>query len=237
MAEHDVARALLEMQKIDLEIMQLNHEIDTLPQKDKIVECRAKRKELVLKRAQIVDLQDEAEQRVDALGTEDRETLDRIEDVKKKIHETSDYRVVTKSNKELEGLVKRREKIEFELENVSQRLEKANALMEKADASIAAVDEAEAKLTKSYQQKGIALKKRIEELTVSRKDVVARVPEDYLERYDKLRAQKGGIAVSTLEDRMCSACRVEYQEGQLIQAKSEAPIAHCPICNRMLIIL
>ena len=237
MTEQEVAQALIDMQRIDLEIMQLAHEIETLPQKDKIVECRAKRKDVMLKRAQLVDLQDEAEQKVDALGREDREALDRIEEVKRKIHETSDYRVVTKSNREMEGLIKRREKIEFELENVSARLEKASALMEKADATLATLDESEQKLTKSYQQKGLALKQRIDALKVEREQIAKTLPEARLDKYEKLRGQKGGIAVGTLEGRMCSVCRVEYQEGQLIKVNSEAPIATCPICNRMLVVL
>ena len=96
---------------------------------------------------------------------------------------------------------------------------------------------------------------RIEELTTSRdaaagetttelastgdrRDQVAKeLPADVLALYDRIRAQKGGIAATLLRQGRCGGCRLEITAADLGAIRKASPdeVVRCEECGRILV--
>ncbi|MGJ9411146.1 zinc ribbon domain-containing protein [Aeromicrobium sp. CF4.19] len=67
--------------------------------------------------------------------------------------------------------------------------------------------------------------------------VVAKVPDDLLALYDKVREQHGGLGAAALRARRCEGCRLELNGADLreIAARGEDEVLRCPECSRILV--
>jgi len=86
------------------------------------------------------------------------------------------------------------------------------------------------------EEKAKVVDEKISVLRKRRKEVLAKIPKDLIEKYDELRVKKGGIALGVLKNRICDACRMEISSGEADKIKDASKIYKCPMCNRMLII-
>jgi predicted nucleic acid-binding Zn-ribbon protein len=66
--------------------------------------------------------------------------------------------------------------------------------------------------------------------------ISASITPDYLQTYQKLRLQKKGIAVSSVEDDACSSCGADLRPEELQQVRSSSQLYFCVSCGRILII-
>lgn len=230
------AQNLLDLQAADLVILRSRRKLEALPQKETIIHVREKRKEVILQRAKVVDMIDDIDQRVAQLEDEDANLVKSIAEAQATLDSTKDYRLVNSITKEMEGYVKRREKVSFELGNLSERAGKTVDVKKRADQALLALDQREKREIESYKVDGGVLQSEMKAAQAQRDAIAATLPQSLMDRYTKLAKTKGGIAVSQLQGRMCSVCHVEYQEGQVLQISQEGEIATCPNCNRMLIV-
>ena len=71
----------------------------------------------------------------------------------------------------------------------------------------------------------------------AREAVVARLDAAHLERYERLRARLGGVAVARLDGSRCSGCHLDLSTAELSRSERRAPVelADCPQCGRMLV--
>ncbi len=84
-------------------------------------------------------------------------------------------------------------------------------------------------------EKQASLKDEQASLEVRRKRLAASVGDIVLRTYESLRAAKGGIAVSRLENRVCSACGVEVPRSIERAVRYEEALTYCPTCGRILV--
>ena len=70
-----------------------------------------------------------------------------------------------------------------------------------------------------------------------RASVVADVPGDLLELYDKLRAQHGGVGAAALRQRRCSGCNLTLNTVDInaIRAAGDDEVLRCEECRRILV--
>jgi len=232
----DETRYLLELQDADLRILRTTRKLDELPEKARIMEIRDKRKAVCKQRAQVVDMADDIQQSMEKLRTEDAELVTKADGIQAKLEATKDYRLVTSLTRELEGCMKRREKIAFELGNLKTRADKTAGVEMQAEEAVKTLDRMEEETIASYRRNGAALQTEMTQARADREQAAAHLSPQLLARYTELAARKGGIAVGELQGRMCSICHVEYQEGQLLQIGREGAIATCPNCHRLLVV-
>jgi len=60
------------------------------------------------------------------------------------------------------------------------------------------------------------------------------IPVPLLTRYDQLRVQKKGIAITTIDDEACSVCGSELTPAERQAARSHTQISQCPSCGRII---
>lgn len=231
------AQVLLDLQNADFSILRAQKRLDSLPEKERILEIRAKYNEICKKRAQLIDLKDDVDLKVAKLQNEDSMLKDKMAEAQVKLNGTEDYRLTANITKEMEGFAKRREKIDFELDQLLERSDKTDGVKKQIEDVLATLEAQEKATIDSYRKNGHALQSEIADLQVVREKAAAQLSSELLERYEKLRASKGGVAAGELlQGKLCSVCRVEYQEGQLQKLKREGVISTCPNCHRILVI-
>lgn len=103
-----------------------------------------------------------------------------------------------------------------------------------ASEALAAVQSQMSALVSVLGSETTGLLKEKERLLVEREITRAQAPEEMRSLYEKLRQQKKGIAVATIEDMSCAACGSTITPAQWQAARSPQKIITCPACGRIL---
>lgn len=229
--------ALLQLQSLDLEILRCAKKLEDLPEKKAILEIRAKLKE-------VASLRDKAEYLSAKLKSDLKAHQDEITTLDEKIAreqatlmQTSDHRAVTSITREMDGLKRRRDKVEMESLGILERMEKATAQAEKIEAARVQLSEKEASLITQFRSVGGALQEHIAAEGGKRNAVAATLPKDLLKKYESARESKGGVGVGELDDATCTACRMSLPAERVrALTESEEDIGTCPQCRRLIVV-
>lgn len=70
-----------------------------------------------------------------------------------------------------------------------------------------------------------------------RDELAGRIDPAMLDRYERLRARMGGVAVGALEGSRCSGCHLDLSAVELeaVRATPAGEVADCPQCGRLLV--
>lgn len=230
------AKTLLELQRCDSGIARLRKDLDELPEIKAIMECRAKRKEIKGKQDQVVEHLDEVEQQLSRLQDEEEQVIAKMTSLQEKLDSNADYRETASITSDMEAQVNRQKSIAQAQEQLLERQIKIDGLAEQVTAALAKIDHAEEHHTAQFKQKGSAIKAEIDALEKQRAALIAQLDEPTAKRYEQLRAEKNGVAVSQLEDDHCTACRSIILDGVLAKLRKGPEVAECPNCHRIMIV-
>ena len=214
--EHDIA-TLRKLQEVDRKVVSAKKEFKELPHRKAILEVRAKKDEVLKRKVQVQDMLDEAEGKLAALVQ-------------------GDYRAVTAHTRDLDGVRKRREKVSLELSRVEEEVDKINPVMKQIMQALADLDAKEQDLIASFQKVGGSLRAAIEEGEKARVSLAEQVDGELLKVYEKTRSACGGVALAEVHEGACSACRNTFDSSRMSKIRSQAPLATCPVCRRLLIV-
>ena len=78
------------------------------------------------------------------------------------------------------------------------------------------------------------LQQDLARLDKRRQALAAEVPADALEVYERLRSQRGGLAVAAIDDHTCSACGAPLTPDLVRAARSGESLVFCRTCKRIL---
>lgn len=229
---------LLEIQKIDLEVIQAKKARAELPQRIEVVKVRKKRDEIAPKLEKVAELQAAKEAEITAIEDEDRAQAEKQERAQADIDAAgSDYRAVESHSKDMAGIVKRRVALEEQLNGLRAELDKIKDVRAQVEGAIAACDKQEADLRAAYQEQDDALVGQVRQLLAKRAELAGKVPADLVALYDETAAKTGGVAIGRLgDDGKCGVCRSAIEGGRLIDLRASAPLGQCPNCKRLLIV-
>jgi len=236
MSNTSEARTLLDLQEADYTVIRLKKQLDELPQRAKILELRAKRTEVQAKAAQVEHMRSEGERAVMALQDEERALHTKMEEAQHQIDASGDYKEVTNLSKEIEGLVKRAEKTEFDLLKQLERSDKVTEVEAQVASALGKLEHQEQELLGLYHEEGGNLQQDIALVQARRAEYAAALTPALLKRYDRAVAAKNGVGAAYLEDTHCSGCRVVFTDGQLAKLKQGPEINECPHCHRLLVV-
>lgn len=228
---------LIEIQKIDLEVMQLKKKRGQLPQRIQVVKVRKKRDELEPKLEQVIGLQKAIEAQITKVEDEDRGLAEKQQRSQELIESSSsDFRKVESHSKEMAGVAKRRVTLEETMKDLTVQLDKISDARNQIEAGIAALTAEEQRLKDDFATEDAELLARISQLMGMRAELEANLPDGLLELYDKTAKKTGGVALGKLVDNACGVCRSVIDSGHLISLRSQAPLGVCPSCKRLLIV-
>lgn len=84
------------------------------------------------------------------------------------------------------------------------------------------------------QQSVAEAEKKLASLDDEKEAVAAQIPNEHIERYERIAAVRGGMALAPVAGHSCSACHVRLRPQLLAEIKANKQIIVCENCNRIL---
>lgn len=229
--------ALLKLQQVDLDGLKAQKQLDALPQREVIAQCRAQRRTVQAKLDQIANLKRKAEDEIEAIMDEDSRLAQKQRRLEGEIDEVKgDFRSVEARTKELGGCSKRRAALDEKLSAAEAELKQVEGLEAQALQMMESLAAKEDAATAEFVEKGTALKARCAEVNAVHARLVELLPADLVREYDRATARSGGVGVARLQGQACGACRSSIDAGRLAAMKAQGNLASCPHCKRLLIL-
>ncbi len=230
------ASLLRELQHVDLEMLRISKKLHDIPEREALAKVVKVLSEIEEKSKQISALRSNCEVEMEKLSDEDAQLSKRAKDLQAEIDANTDFRIADRLTRDLEGVAKRRDKVEFQHDKLVERSEKISALEDQVVEATKKHEAQEAELRSRIANAEDSVKSKMAELKASHEKVASKLSPELLEEYAKTVKAKGGIGVGVLQGTHCSACRVEFPEGKLMQLHSGPEITKCPQCHRLLIV-
>lgn len=230
------AQALLALQELDIEELRAEKRLEELPEKKAILDARHKQREISELKGKADMLASKLNAQLKAHQDEITTLTDKIDGEQKKLQETSDHRQVQALTREMDGLRRRRDKVEMESLELMERIEKAAGQVVKIDEALAQLALKEQALIAKFQEHGAEIQAEIATLKGKRDAAARHISAGTLERYEAIRKSKGGVAVGRLDGDMCTACRVSLPGTEVAKLREGGDIAVCAQCRRLLVV-
>ncbi len=230
-------QSLLAAQQADFNIMHMTRDLEELPQRQVILDCRTTRTALEDMAAKISALQKESAKKRTRVKDEDASLEKKEKGVQAAIEAAGgDYRNVEARTKELDGIFRRRQVLAEETAQIDAEHAKILALEEQVASALSALDAAEAQATEEFKREGSRLKAAISQASAERDHLLDSISLELAEAYKDTSERMGCVVVGKLEGSRCGVCRAGIDPGRLIELRSQAPVTFCPICKRLLIL-
>jgi len=233
MSTTQIAAALFQLQRLDLELERLTAEqqafANSLKDNTRLQKLRTEHRV--------------AQQQLQAGQQAQREAEWTLEDVKRRLstQEQRLYNGTISNAKELSSLqqeVQRLRAQQSRQEDITlEAMEAAEALQETVHGKAQALAEAEADWTResaSLLARRDQLEARRQELQAQRTQQAAKLDPTYITRYDTMRRTKQGRAISKVEQNSCQWCRVILTPSELQRVRVSPELQTCTNCGRIL---
>ena len=230
---------LLQLQSIDTAIAQLDPRRRSLPELAAIAERQVVRRrqaeELIAANTAVSDLElDQAKAEDDLVPVRQRLQRDqqRVND-----GTVSDPKQLNALLDEIEHLKRRIVALEDDELEVMERLEAATGVRDQLVADRAAGEGELRALIAARDTQFAELDAELAGQRSQREGLVAELPADLVDLYDKVRAKSGGVGAAALVQRRCSGCQLQVNAADLVRYRHASPdeVLRCEECNRILV--
>jgi predicted nucleic acid-binding Zn-ribbon protein len=136
--------------------------------------------------------------------------------------------------KELEEVRRRKDLIETRMLELMIRIEETEKKLKEREELLEQNRERLAEIRKQAAMLKEALTKEQESLLQERERLRSMLPEDLLNRYERLKARLGGVAVAKIEGNLCGACRVAITAEIVRALRDPEGLPTCENCGRFL---
>lgn len=227
---------LLDLQDVDLEIDRLLDQRQNLPELEQYKQAHAERvaaeEALATLQEQLreTNLQlDKSEGELELTEIKLSETETRLYSGGMNARETENMRLEVKQLGERRG---RMEEDVLELLDVRERLQgEVEAAEEEAEQLRDAESRLEQQIAAAWKEIDLQIGRRENR----KSEIAAEIPEELLDRYEKLRRTKEGVAIARLDHGQCGGCHLSLSATEQKEAaQSDPPL--CVHCRRMLVL-
>jgi predicted nucleic acid-binding Zn-ribbon protein len=224
--------ALIELQKIDKEILSLQKKIDDTPFKVKTVE-----QPLLDARA---GYNSEKKAYDDFLKKRKNKEM-QLDEITDKINKLKARTSDIKTNKESQAHLKEIEAIESDKRGIEDELlvlmEQADDMAKKMKAVENLVKDEEKKIEefrKTLERETRDLESALTELRKKRSQIVAAMDKGIYQEYMRRLESGQGMAVAEVRDEVCMGCHMNIPPQLYVEVRKGENILHCPQCGRYL---
>ena len=230
---------LLELADIDAELARIEHRRGGLPEHTELARLEARdgelRDSIAALTARISDMQREQAkseadvEQVRARIDRDRSRLDG--------GMVNSPRELENLQSEVQSLRRRQSDLEEIVLDVMERRESTQATLDHAAAERKELETELASVGAARNASLAELDEQSAKATDRRGEVIAAVPADLLDLYDRLRAQHGGVGAAALRQRRCQGCNLNLNTVDIntIRAAPDDEVLRCEECRRILV--
>jgi predicted nucleic acid-binding Zn-ribbon protein len=225
---------LLDLQAVDVRLSEVRARLASFPKKLAEANARAAGARAELdqsKVAQVAAIRDRKKYELDVEQWKERVRKYRDQSIQVKTNEA--YKAMQHEVQTAEGEIAKAEDRLLEqmvaAEEYDRRVKASERLLKEVEEVVKA-ERAKIEVEKSAAERGVAT------FTAERAGVIANIPENLLDHYDRIRKKHGGVALAEVRDEKCTACgmRIRPHVFQEMQRTSSEEMFHCETCTRIL---
>ena len=229
---HPDLKNVIELQQVDAKVAGLSTQIEALPTQIQALQAQLD---------DFIHAHEERKKRLTANLKERKELEGDVKVIQEKITKHKDQLYQVKTNEQYRAMLKEIEgeegnigKIEdqilekmIEAEDIQKHVQEAAARLEGEKARVAA----EIKRLQDERQKDLGERERQQ---ARRKEVAALLSESVLGLYERIRANRSGVAVVEVRDGLCTACNVRLRPQVYNEVRRRDAVLTCENCSRIL---
>jgi predicted nucleic acid-binding Zn-ribbon protein len=226
-------QTLVEIQKVDLELQDLEAQKGDLPQR-----LQALHNQLEQLEASYEGKKQELTQTVLDRRHWESETR-RLEELQKK---TQDKLYSVTTNREYDAITLEIEETQNLLSEAETRVLELLDDEEKLKAEVAELEQQVTDLRQQVESKETELRRRIEkteaqvrELTERRQELLQQIPQQVLSQYERIRRGKGAPAVVSIIRGACAGCQSMIPPQRRLEVRQMNQLIFCEACGRILV--
>lgn len=163
-------------------------------------------------------------------------------DGKKQLYEKSQKKLSTvKNTKEYEAVLKELDTLKREVdgkENVllgmKEQLCVKNEGLKALETNRQSLEETYRNNLERKQKDSVKFEDELKNLKIKRQEVSATIKKRILSKYEVLRQARGNLAISAVEDEICTGCYMKIPPQLYVEVKKEKELKQCPNCQRFL---
>jgi predicted nucleic acid-binding Zn-ribbon protein len=225
-------RLLVELQRMDTEIIRRSRTIKAIPAKISTAEKPLKEAEKRLEEEQ--KAYQAAEKRKKAREQEVEEIEERVEKMKERAKDIKDNKAYQAHLKEIEQAEGDKFSKEDEILELMESLEAESAKVRAAEEALKGEEEKIAERKRELDAEVKEAEGGLGELKRRRAAQVKRVdPEEY-DRYMTVMGRMQGLAVVRVEGEVCAGCNMNVMPQLAVEIRKGEEIFRCPQCGRIL---
>ncbi len=223
---------LLILQDRDQKIRALHLELKNLPAEraglDASLAASTSHLEQTKQRARDIDLE-KKKLEVDAQAK--RDSIAKFKTQQFQTRKNEEFQALSNEIKRFEEDIRKTEDREIELMEEAERVKPQVAAAEKYHAAARAHTERQ---KSEIEAKMGAIDASVAELEKEREKLCEGIEEDLLYQYNRLFANKGGLAVVGLEHETCMGCHMKLTTQTAVRVKGGKEVLNCEQCGRIL---
>jgi uncharacterized protein len=135
---------------------------------------------------------------------------------------------------EVEALGRHRQRVEDEMLTLMEEVEGLLSRLRDLEVQRQAKERALEEHLEDYRVRAATLGAEIEALRRKREAAAAAIEQEFINRYERLRGRKNGVAVTAVVRGVCEACHVAVPEGLVSAVRDGAALRTCEECGRIL---
>jgi uncharacterized protein len=236
-ADPAAQRQLLDLQAADLELDQLAHRRESLPEAAEAMDLALAHSRLrdqdVAIATEIADLERE-QSRADADVEQVRQRKDR-DRVRLDAGQVSSAKELESLQSEIASLERRQGVLEEAELDVMERLEDAQRRAARVSVDRAEIERRGREVQGARDIAWAEIDSTVEILRRQRELIAADIPADLVALYEKTRADRGGVGAVEIRQRRCEGCRITIDPADLVRIRAAAPevVLRCEECRRI----
>ena len=225
---------LLELQDVDVKLSRVRAKLAIFPKRLAEADARVAGAKAELEQSKAAQL--------DAFKERKKYELD-VEQWKEKVRKYRDQTAQVKTNEAYKTLQHEVQMAEAEISKAEDRLleqmvagEEYERRIKAAERALKGTEEAAREERSAIAAKQSEEEKDLASLTEERTRVMAEIPEDLLDHYNRIAKKHNGVALAEVRDEKCSACgmRVRPHVFQEMRRLGSDQMFHCETCTRIL---
>ena len=223
---------LVELQKFDLRIMEINELRRKIPDRLHAAEAPLREAAQSLKdtTAALEALVKERRAHEKDLEAHEAQT----EKMKSRLSELKTNKEYQAHLFEIELSNKKRGDFEEKILLCMEKIDQLQRTAKEAQEKVKALEAGFGQVKKVLDEQDRVLAEELAHLETQHRQAAARVDKGLLERYTQIKAAKKDQALAAVRDGMCAGCRLQIPPQLIAQVKRSEDLHVCPYCRRML---
>ncbi|MCX7785853.1 MAG: C4-type zinc ribbon domain-containing protein [candidate division WOR-3 bacterium] len=225
---------LLKLQRIDTELTRLETKKQDVPRRIEGIQLVVKNKqdELNVAKNTIVELKKKNK----LLEVDLKTTEEKINQFSAQLYSAKTNEQYKAFLKEIEGQKKEKAKIEDEIIAVLEYIESTEEKIKILEKELKELEKETQDKISFLKQEEANLVKAVNERINEREQLINAIGKDIIQIYERIRKNKGGVAVVTIESERCQGCFNPIPIQKILEVKKNDRLHFCEYCGRIIVV-